>query len=250
MNLTWHIIKKDLFQLRLPALLLVAILAGQVSISSLLLSDRSVDLNWFYQMGTFFNLLVAVGLVVTYILVGILILDDSLTGTTMFWLTRPIAGGRLLGAKMVVALLVFGVLPLLIWLPWWLHCGFGIRDIVVASGYVLGLQALAVFPAFVLASLVDQLGRFLLLSLLLVFAGWVALLNLATHAGPAELGMGGEVEDVKLVLVKLVDHEPDNAFTVFGNHAATAIEMPQGARFFPKPYHTASIGEAIRTFAQ
>ena len=43
---------------------------------------------------------------------------------------------------------------------------------------------------------------------------------------------------------------PLKLIIVSGNHVATAIEMPEGARFFPKPYNAATIGEAIRAFAQ
>ena len=37
---------------------------------------------------------------------------------------------------------------------------------------------------------------------------------------------------------------------VSGNRVARASEMPEGARFFPKPYNAVTIGEAIRAFAQ
>lgn len=181
MNLTWHLIKKDLLCLRLPALLWVAVLAGQVYVSNSLLSTRSLDLNWFYRMGGYSGLLEVGGLLVTYLLVALLILDDPLAGTTMFWVTRPIKGGRLLCAKLFVAFLLFGLLPLLVWFPWFLYCGFGPADLAQAALRILGLQAIAVVPAFVLAVLVDQLGRFLLFSLLLMFAGWVALLNVASQ---------------------------------------------------------------------
>ncbi len=183
MNLTWHIIKKDLVRLRLPVLLWAVVLAGQVYASHELISPLSLDLNLFFEMGMFFNLLVLVGLVVTYPLVATLVLDDPLSGTTMFWVTRPITGGRLLVAKVVVAFLLFGLLPLLVWLPWWLYCSFGWHDLLPAAGCVLGIQAITVILAFALAALVDQIGRFLLYSLLLGFAVLVALLYVASHTG-------------------------------------------------------------------
>jgi len=183
MNLTWHIIKKDLLRLRLPVLPWVIILAGQVYVSNELLSPLSLDMDLFFEMGMFFNLLVVVGLMLTSLLVAMLVLEDPLSGTTMFWVTRPISGGRLLGTKVVVAFLLFGLLPLLAWLPWWLYCSFGWHDLVRAAGFVLGIQAIAVIPAFALAALVDQIGRFFLYCLMLGFAVLVAFLQVASHTG-------------------------------------------------------------------
>jgi hypothetical protein len=181
MNLTWHIIKKDLVRLRLPVLLWVFILASEVYVSNSMLSIRSVDFNWFYQMDIFVNLLFGVGLVVTYILVAMLVLDDPLTGTNMFWITRPIAGVRLLCAKVMTALLVFGLLPLLVWLPWWLYCSFGLGAIGRASGTILSVQVLVMVLAFTMAALVDQISRFLLFSIVMVFAGLVITLDRFSH---------------------------------------------------------------------
>src|SRR5271157_4370350 len=43
--------------------------------------------------------------------------------------------------------------------------------------------------------------------------------HLAAHAVASQLRVGGEVEDVDLVAVQLVDHEPDDSITELGNHA-------------------------------
>ncbi len=45
---------------------------------------------------------------------------------------------------------------------------------------------------------------------------------------PPELGMGGEVEDLELVLVQLVDHEPDDPLAVLGDHA-DAVPLAEDA---------------------
>jgi len=181
MNLTWHIFKKDFRRLRLPALAWLLLLAAQVIVSERLLSVRSADLNWFLLTGTLFNLLEAVGLVVSYILVAFLVLDDPLVGTEMFWVTRPISGACLLGAKLIAIGLMLGFVPVLVWLPWWLYCGWGWGDIVHSTLRVLCVQTIAVAPALVIATLTNQIARFLLYSLLLLMLAWVGLLNLLTH---------------------------------------------------------------------
>jgi hypothetical protein len=65
---------------------------------------------------------------------------------------------------------VFCLLPVVLLLPWWLACDFGRREIFWTAIEVVGWQLLVITPAFVLASLTDDLGRVLLWTLLLVAA--------------------------------------------------------------------------------
>jgi hypothetical protein len=183
MNLTWHIVKKDLVRMRLHLLLWAVLLGSQVFVSGRLLSIRSVNLTWFTGTGMLLNLLAAVTLIICFIMTAALVLDDPLAGADMFWVTRPISGGRLLRAKLIAAVLMFGLLPVLFWLPWWLYCDFSAGEVGRAAARVLCVQALAVVPAFTLASLVGQTGRFVLFSALVAVAAWVALLNFVTWGG-------------------------------------------------------------------
>jgi len=183
MNLTWHIAKKDLRRLRVHLLLWTVLLASQVFVSFRLLSTRSVDYTWFTETGMMLNLLEAVGMAVSFIIAAALVLDDPLVGTDLAWVTRPISGGRLLRAKLIATLLSLVLLPILVWMPWWFYCRFDLGGMAEAAVRVLGLQALAVIPGFVLASLVGRTGRFVLFSVLLVVALVVALMNLLAWGG-------------------------------------------------------------------
>ena len=183
MNLTWHIIKKDLTRLRLPLLLWLALLAGQSLVSIRLLSAQSADMNWYTETGMLFNVLLAVTLVVGFLLASALVLSDPLVGADMFWVTRPISGARLLRAKLGAALLIFGLVPVLAWVPWWIYCDFGAAEIAGAAWRVLWVQAIAVIPAMVLASLVGQSGRFVLCSVLVGVAVLVGVMNFVTWGG-------------------------------------------------------------------
>ncbi len=64
-----------------------------------------------------------------------------------------------------------------------------------------------------------------------------------------DIQMAGSMDGLQLAEYARHRWPPLKFIIVSGNHAATAIEMPEGARFFPKPYHAAAIGDAIRAFA-
>ena len=118
MKITWHIVKKDFRRLQVPLVFWALLLVAQILIGVRLLHGDGDNLEWFGRLGLYGNLFFALDLIVTYVLVAMLIHDDPLVGSRVFWLTRPISGARLLGAKLLGIVLMFGVLPVLIWLPW------------------------------------------------------------------------------------------------------------------------------------
>ncbi len=179
MKLIWHLIKKDAAR-DCGALLLWALLfVGQVVLGILARNPREFDFNEtiHLQMGN--TGLVIVQIVMGYVLVARLVQADTLAGTTAFWRTRPISSRRLLVAKALGAFLLFGLLPIMLLLPWWLYCGFGWREILWTGIDTLGWQLLMIAPAFLIASLTDELGRLLLWSLMLLIGllSWALLLQ-------------------------------------------------------------------------
>ena len=64
--------------------------------------------------------------------------------------------------------------------------------------------------------------------------------HLAADALAAELGMDGEVEDVELVLVQLVDHEADDPLAVLGDHADAVALAEDAEEFLLAPGDTRS----------
>jgi hypothetical protein len=97
-----HIFQKDLRGIRVPLLLLYVVMAVQtaVTLRDPLTHDPVPGLQWF-------ALLVPVTLLVT---AGMLVQLEPLVGTTAFWMTKPIARGSLLVAK-ILFFLVFLVVP-------------------------------------------------------------------------------------------------------------------------------------------
>ncbi len=170
MNLTWHIVKKDFLRLRLPLALWTGLLLGCIIATEMIFSPRSLEPEWFSRQIGILSVLTFVSVVVCCILTAALALEDPLVGSQLFWVTRPISGGRLLAAKLLGAMLFFIIWPVVVSVPWWLWCGFTLRDVGAGAAQVMALQAVLVLPALALSALAGQSSRFLLWTLALLLA--------------------------------------------------------------------------------
>lgn len=126
MKLIWHLIRKDTRRLRLALILWAGLVATGVALALASLHVKA-GTSWDLERALLaLNLSWGVDLVVAYVLAAAVVLEDSPTESTGFWITRPIAGWRLLAAK--VASVGAG---------WWAcRCWFGCRGgcIVVTTG--------------------------------------------------------------------------------------------------------------------
>ncbi|MEI6107964.1 MAG: hypothetical protein WCR49_13250 [Opitutae bacterium] len=179
MNLTWHIVKKDLRALKWPLLIWVLLIVAKLVTGVMLLSaDGTEDPEWFRRLDALSKILAGLECV-SFVLAAALIQEDLLVGTSAFWVTRPISGARLLRAKLLGLVLIFGLLPLLITLPWWLWCGFGWRDLAWASMETIILHAICVLVGLLWAVVTDGFARFLMWTLVM----FVAILTIAAVVG-------------------------------------------------------------------
>jgi len=176
MNLVWHISKKDLRRLAGPLVGLVLVELIKVFIGLALRSGDGVDMAWFGRMDLYLNLARMAEALVTFLLVGLLVHEDALVGMHVFWRTRPISSGLLLRSKLLTGALIFGVLPILIALPWWLVCGMGPADMAGATLEMLGWAAVVVVPATALALISDNLGRYISMTVVGYALGTFSLL--------------------------------------------------------------------------
>ncbi len=170
MNLTLHLIRKDLRHFRLAALFWAILVAAQIILTNRLLSSGPNDGDWYMLMCGFVNLLYFLGLVFGYLFAGMIVLADASAGSVSHWQTRPVSGGRLLAAKTITGILILGVLPVMLWLPWWIYCGFGVGGTAKAAALVFAATLIPALLGTALAAVVDQLGRFMMLSMILVAA--------------------------------------------------------------------------------
>ena len=174
MKLVWHIAKKDLRRMAWPVVLWVGFIVGSTVLFRFASSGERVGPGeagaWVETMRIWVRLEVVGGLFVGYLLTGALVLEDELIGTTGFWLTRPIAGGRLLKAKVAAASLLFIAAPTLALVPVWLGCGLGLAQTAGAAGEFAMWQGAATLLALGISSLASSLARFLFYTIALAAA--------------------------------------------------------------------------------
>jgi hypothetical protein len=185
MNVIWHLVKKDLRRLCPGVALLSLLIVGQILLYAAIAGlFRAPDVEWLNRLQEGPELLLR-GLTVpliTYVLVGRLVFEDSPVEKDAHWITRPISGLQMFTAKWVGACLMFVLLPLALNVPWWLACGLDWPAVARASAeqaalnsilVALGLMCAALtggFPRFVLWSLVG-LGAFATLQIVAVYLG-------------------------------------------------------------------------------
>jgi hypothetical protein len=161
MNLAFHIVRKDLKRFWAPLLLPCAITVIRFGIGSRLLQANDPSSVWFERMALGANLLWGIGLVVTFVMAAAIIQEDSVAGPA-FWQTRPISGSRLVAAKSLGLILMLGLLPVSLSIPWWLANGFGWTEIWRAAAGTLAVQACVVLLAAPWAVVTRQFDRFIL----------------------------------------------------------------------------------------
>ncbi len=168
MRLTWHMVWKDLTRLRLALALWLAVFLLEYALGIRLLCGSAQDFYLFERIRLLDVAVFGLRGVVGYLLVAALVLEDPLVGSNAFWPTRPISRRRLLGAKLLACLCAFWALPVLVTLPWWVFCGYGVRDLVRAGLYTFEQNLVPVGMAVMIASLTGTLSRFLAWTLVAV----------------------------------------------------------------------------------
>jgi hypothetical protein len=181
-SLIWHIALKDLRRLRMPVALWTVVIAVKLGLGFRLLW-KAGDFLTFDQIALAGNWLIGIEVLAGYLLVAAVLQEDVVVGSAAFWMTRPISNGRMLAAKALALGIIFGVVPFLITLPWWLACGYGGREIVLAAAETWLWQGLVVLLAFPLGVLTGEFSRFLLWSFAVVVALSVMNMILVTGSG-------------------------------------------------------------------
>lgn len=161
MKLTWHIVVKDARRLWIPLTLWAVLWTVKHGVDWRLVHVVTEDAVWVQRMKAFAILLTGLGYFIGYILAAALVREDAPTGNQGFWMTRPLSGARLLGAKLLGCAVLLGVFPMLVALPWWLAGGQGGRAVFLAMREMLWWQAWTIAPAVAVAALTHSLGWFL-----------------------------------------------------------------------------------------
>jgi hypothetical protein len=200
-RLVWHIVKKDLRRMWLPLALWLLLLLAKNKLGALALAHDGVNLNSFEGLEFLSTVVLGLEILVNVVLVAVLVQEDTLVGTRMFWATRPVGGGRLLAAKLISVGLMFGVLPVLAAWQWWWHNGYGAPQIARAIWTTLDWQALTVLPALVLAVLTENPLKFFgaLLGLVVALSAVMLLIPLL-NGSDTRFGVTGGVMKTRITL--------------------------------------------------
>ncbi len=208
MNLTWHIVKKDFLRLRLALALWVALMVGQFILSYEILhvvdADATILRLTVKSLDYMQNVLFGLQLLLCCLLVAALIQEDPLVGQETWWVTRPISGARLLGAKLLGLVLFFWVLPVVVTLPWWLYSGLDSRALPGAMVQLMSGQAVLTLLALVIAVLSANAARFVVVILLLIFAWMCFFIILVAHSSQTGSWGGGQTRALVEVVLAVV----------------------------------------------
>ncbi len=161
MKLLFHIARKDAARIRWFWLAWIGVLVGKIGVG--VTFEHGLDVYRVYSLLNYLHGgLVAVDIVATYFLASWLVMEDAPMRTNHYSRTRPVSRGGMLAAKALGAFVLLGLAPVVVWLPWWIYCGFGALDCLREATLTLAVQALLILPAFLLGSLVDSFRRLLL----------------------------------------------------------------------------------------
>jgi hypothetical protein len=160
MNFFLHLIRTDLRRLRGSVLAWALLLAMTPTLGWLLVATDLGAGPWFETIVMWRVGLMFVEFCAGLVLVPLVIHGDPVVGDSAFWMSRPISPARLWWAKASTLALLFAALPILVLLPWWLYCGFGVTEIALAAGDTLLWQAVLIGFALPLAALTSGLMRF------------------------------------------------------------------------------------------
>ncbi|MDO8545359.1 MAG: hypothetical protein Q7S40_33375 [Opitutaceae bacterium] len=179
MKSVWHIARKDIRRFAIPtAMWLVFVLVMTLGFRSASLPIRGdagrTAVDWIMALSTWTQLIMVMQFVVGYLLAGALALEDPILSTTAFWQGRPIGRRRLFVAKLIAAAVLFVIAPALALTPAWLAFGFSFGDVVAAARDVMMWQACVIVPGMALGSLTANLRQFLLCSIAVFGAYFVA----------------------------------------------------------------------------
>jgi hypothetical protein len=204
MKLIWQIVRKDLYKLQIPLALWLGLLVLRVGfyvgISGFFGPPHwnALGLVWGFVEGPFCFLIHPLAV---YLFAGWIVFADPLVERDAFWITRPISGRRLLAAKLAVAGLIAFVLPVVVSLPWWLTCGLGAKEIVLAAvlqhGPMLGVALLGM----TMAAVTDGFPRYVLWTVAGGAVAAVVQMTVAWATGAQHVSFNANASRVAITLV-------------------------------------------------
>jgi hypothetical protein len=174
MSIIFHLLSKDLRRMAPTAVVYAALVAVQPA-AAIWYMHGGVETPGNYA---FFRAVSVAGVLLDLI-IGLmfacsLIQEDPPRDPGSFWVTRPVSGLVLFAEKLIAGLLLVVLLPLLVYLPWWVGEGLTIGFIMQAGLIVAGVHAFLLFLAFVAALFIKRHSSLLIVlvcTVLVLFSG-------------------------------------------------------------------------------
>lgn len=181
MSLVWLIVRKDFRRIVGPLGLWLLLLLLHTLFVIIWTGPDGTTVAEHQGRRYFVNACGAVVMGVGFILAAWLVMEDNLVSNRSFWRSRPISGVRLLAAKLLGALVFFGVVPVLVLAPVWLGCGFSLAEFAPAALEFIATQFACSLAALALGSVTESSGQFLVR----LTIGFLALPLLGVYAAGA-----------------------------------------------------------------
>jgi len=160
--------RKDLRRLALPVALWCALGIARAVLPGVVVGKGPMEMSTFTLMAGLLTLLLTMEVCLECVLVAALAHEDNVTGTVAWWMTRPVSGARLLGAKLLSGMLLFVIGPTIILSVLWIAAGFSLQELAHAVAWCLMARGFIALMALGVAALSEDLGQFIFFALVLL----------------------------------------------------------------------------------
>jgi len=169
-----HVLKKDLRRTWIPLAVWLVLLALSFVLVGSAAKPGDYEMQEFYVMVS--AILPLFQTLMLIVIIPLVIQEDSIVGTTAFWLTLPISRGTMLRSKLLFALVVLVLPPLVAEMIVLAANGASPHYLGLAVPEILIGQLALITVIFVCAALTSSFGRFAIFAgALLVTAGILEL---------------------------------------------------------------------------
>ncbi|MBN1521494.1 MAG: HEAT repeat domain-containing protein [Candidatus Aureabacteria bacterium] len=170
MKRVMHVIKKDIFRLKVPIVIWMGLVLLKTAYSlwgaHLLINMENFELQTILPI--FDTLISYLQTIMIIIIIPLVVHEDPVTGSTAFWYTRPISRKTMLFSKALFIVSLFVILPLMFEVLTLIMNSVKMKYVLLAVPEILLESLSLVVPFFFLASMTPKFSRYALIGFSLV----------------------------------------------------------------------------------
>ena len=171
MKIYWSIIRKDACRVWLPWLLWLTLAVLELVVGRGFLRSTELTLATQYELDAYLVPLNGLLMLLEFVLAAWLVMLDSPSNPDAEWMTRPLSGLQLFGAKLLGVALLLWLPDLLLDLAWWSAHGLRPAEMAAAAVSCLPITVSITLAAMLLASLSADWARLLAYTVAAVLFG-------------------------------------------------------------------------------